>query len=75
MATESFEKMADSLFESNWGDLPVDLQKFYILMIGNAQKPMFYHGFKVAVLNLETFMKVSALHGFYKIVMERTFHF
>lgn len=59
MATESFGQMTECLFGYSWYELPVDLQKYFVLMIANAQQPMFYNGFKIAVLNLETFTKVS----------------
>lgn len=59
MATESYENMADSLFKCNWYDLPTKLQKYIIIMIGNTQTPIYYHGFGLAVLNLLTFNKVS----------------
>lgn len=61
LATESFLKMGDSLYESNWTELPFELQKYLIVMIGNMQLPMYYHGFGVAVLNLETFTSVSKI--------------
>lgn len=64
LATDSFGSMAVCMFESNWQDLPVDLQKYFILVIGNAQRPLFYHGSGLAVLNLETFTKV--LTSFYQ---------
>lgn len=59
LATESFEKMPDCLYESNWHERSIKLQKYFNLMIQNMQTPLFYHGFNVAVLNLETFTKVS----------------
>lgn len=58
MATESFIEMADCLFESNWQSLPIHLQKYFILMINNVQKPLFYSGYGIIILNLETFTKV-----------------
>lgn len=61
LTTDSYGGMAKSLFESNWQVLSLDLQKCYILMIGNAQKPLCYHGFRIAVLNLETFLKVNVV--------------
>lgn len=61
LATESFEKMAYCLYESNWYGLSVDLQKNFILMIENAQIPIFYHGFEMLVLNLETFTQVNTV--------------
>lgn len=59
MSTEQFEKMADCLYHSSWYLLSNQMQKFVILMIANAQIPIHYHGFKIAVLNLELFCKVS----------------
>lgn len=59
LATTSFEEMANCTYESNWQQLRVDLQTYLILMIGNMQRPIYYHGFGVAVLNLETFCKVT----------------
>lgn len=58
-ATENYEKMADSLYGSNWIGLPVKLQKYVILMIMYGQKPLYYHGFHVVVVNLETYTNVS----------------
>lgn len=62
LASKSYEDMAVCIFEANWQQLPLDLQKYLILIIGNMQRPMFYHGFGVAVLNLETFCKVIFLN-------------
>lgn len=61
LATTSFEEMANCTYESNWQQLRVDLQTYLILMIGNMQRPIYYHGFGVAVLNLETFCKVTEI--------------
>lgn len=58
LATESYAVIADHMYESNWRTLSVDLQKYFILMIGNGHRPVFYHGFGIAILNLETFAKV-----------------
>lgn len=59
MATDSYSNMAECLYESNWHKLELKYQKYIIIMIANAQKPIYYHGFGIAVLNLETFNKVS----------------
>lgn len=59
LATESHENMADSLYEANWMKLPIKLQKHCILMIQNIQMPLYYHGFGLAVLDLETFTAVG----------------
>lgn len=58
LATESYEKMTDCLYECDWQKLPIDLQKYIVLMIQNTQLLQFYHGFGVFILNLETFTRV-----------------
>lgn len=59
MATESYLKMADCLYGLNWHELDLKYQKYFVIMMANAQRPIYYHGFGVAILNLETFLKVS----------------
>lgn len=62
VTTDSFEKMAACLYsEVDWSELPVELQKYLILMIANVQRPLYYHGFYVTILNLETFCSVGDL--------------
>lgn len=58
LATDSYLRMGDLVYESNWQDIPVELQKYLILMIVNMQKPLKYHGFGIAVLDLITFTSV-----------------
>lgn len=62
LATESHMKMSDCLYESNWLDLSPKLQKYFIIMIANTQRPIFYHGSGIAVMNLETFTRVNKRH-------------
>lgn len=59
IATDSYDGMAHSLYESNWQALPIDLQKCLVLMIGNMQRPVHYHGSGVVMLNLEIFLQVT----------------
>lgn len=60
MTTEYFAKMPDCVyFEMKWPKLPIELQAYVVLMIQNMQKPVFYHGFDVAVMDLNTFLRVS----------------
>lgn len=58
-ATDSFTNIGECMYESNWYVLSVDVQKYLVLVIGNAHIPIQYHGFGVAFLNLETFLKVK----------------
>lgn len=60
-----YTRMGQSLFESNWYLLPCELQRFYVLMIANAQLPVNYHGMNVCTLDLERFSK--ARMGFTQI--------
>lgn len=57
--TSNFEMLEDYLYESQWYNLPNDLQKYFIMMIKNAQQPLTYDGFRLISLNLQTLAKVS----------------
>lgn len=59
LATESFEKMAQCLYEANWHNTSVILQKYIIIMMSNTQQPLYYDGFGIVILNLKTFTSVS----------------
>lgn len=59
MATDNFEAMSDRLYECKWYELPIGLQKYFVLMIQNTQKPIHYSGFGVLRLTLETFTGVG----------------
>lgn len=67
MATESYEKMGDCLYESNWIELSPKLQKYLVIIIGNTHKPVYYSGFGLVVLNLLTFNKVGQSFYFSRI--------
>lgn len=58
IATDSYGGIADALYQANWQDLPIEYQKYFIIMIANAQRPLYYHGFNVVVLDLGTFTTV-----------------
>lgn len=58
LAIRSYEQMADRVYDIDWHDLPIELQKYFILIIQNVQKPIHYHGFGVVILNMETFCTV-----------------
>lgn len=58
VATDNLIKFADALFESNWFRMPNHLQKYFIIMIAEAQKPFYFEGFGLVRLSLEAFTKV-----------------
>lgn len=57
-STRNFDQMAHVIFQSNWNERPVEIQKFFKMMIANAQRPLFYHGLYIFHLNLETYLKL-----------------
>lgn len=59
-SSECFLKLATILYNSNWTQMPIDLQKLIIIMIIEAQKPILYGAYAFVNLNLETFIKVNA---------------
>lgn len=63
LATESFEDMSNCLYEFKWRKLPVKQQKYIIPMMANAQRPLYYHGFGIVILNLETFCNVRKIRN------------
>lgn len=67
MATESYEQMAECLYKSKWYGRPTHLQKYFIIMIGNMQRPLYYHGFGLAILNLQTYSTVNSFDFLMKI--------
>lgn len=67
MATESFEGIAECISNASWQNLSLDLQKDLVFIIANAQRPLAYHGFHVAYLNLETFTKVIKNEKYYAV--------
>lgn len=60
LATDSIQRMSDRVFDMNWQNLPIGLQKYVILMIANMQRPIYYHGSGIVQMNLNTFINVSA---------------
>lgn len=59
LTTESYAMMSDCVYNMDWYEQPNELQRYFVLMIQNMQKPIYYHGFEVANLDLRTFIKVS----------------
>ena len=59
-SSECFLQLATILYNSNWKQMPINLQKLIIIMIIEAQKPILYGAYALFNLNLETFIKVNA---------------
>lgn len=51
-------EMSVALYDSDWYKLPMGLQKYFVMMIANAQIPLQYHGYGLITLNLQTFSQV-----------------
>lgn len=59
-ATNHLLGFCDALFEFDWHTLPIDLQKGWLMMAINMERPHFYNGFQILHLNYEIFGKVRA---------------
>lgn len=57
--TDWFNQLPNHLFYSKWYKSTNELQKFFILMIQNAQQPLFFEGLGIYTLNLQSFSHVS----------------
>lgn len=60
LATDSFENMSDCVYNASWQQFDVELKKYVIFMIQNAQRSLYFHGYGMLTLNLETFTQVLA---------------
>lgn len=60
LATDYYAQYAERLCYSKWMNLPTNIQKYFIMMIAYAQEPMFYHGYGIVELNLNTYTKVRS---------------
>lgn len=56
--TASLISIPDIVFQSNWFQLPLDMQKNVIPIIRMSQKPIFFTCIGIANCTLETFKKV-----------------
>lgn len=59
MATTQFEQLPTYLFESDWPNLPLKLQKYYLSMLANAQQTLHFDGFGILSVDMKSFTKVS----------------
>lgn len=57
--TVNYLNVANDFYEANWYALSSDKQKYFIMMISNAQLPRFYHGCHMINLDLGTYTKVD----------------
>lgn len=58
-ANENHMEISDCFYQSDWYNLPLYLEKYFVIIIANAQRPLYYHGFGVAFINLNTFIRVT----------------
>lgn len=63
LATDNLILFGDEVFDSNWYELPNEIQKTYILIIANAEKQLKYDGLHMVYLNLPTFSQVRIFYS------------
>lgn len=56
-ATNQFTSLGDSCFKMSWYHLPANQQKYLVLMIANAERPVYLEGFVIQCTR-EIFKKV-----------------
>lgn len=66
VVTENALKYADALFDLDWYTMPNEFQKFFIIMIGETQRPIYLHGYGLIRLSLDGFMRVNDFGQFLK---------
>lgn len=44
-----------------WIQLPIDIKKDFIIIIGNAQRPLTYTGFGITKANLKSYTSVKSI--------------
>lgn len=59
----SYEDMIDCLYISNWQELPIDLQKYFIILIQSAQQPLIYTGLGLINASRDTFAEVKCFRS------------
>lgn len=52
LATDNLIQFGDEVFDSAWYELSNEIQKTYILLIANAEKPLRYDGLNMVYLNV-----------------------
>lgn len=62
------------MYQLTWYEISNDTQKFFIMMISSAQKPIYYHGYHLVDLNLVVFSKVNKLNNFVEKIRMESLH-
>lgn len=74
LTTDQFAGHGDIWYDSPWLKLPIELQKYLPIIIGNAQRPKVYDGFGIIDLNLAAFTKVYyVFEPFHNLLVMRSF--
>lgn len=58
--TDQFQLYADISYKSMWYKFPVRLQKYYVFILADSQRPRYFNGLGFIDLNLVTFAKVKS---------------
>lgn len=58
IATEYIETIGDITYDSNWFNHPVEMQKYFIMIISRSHKPTHFTGLHLIPCSLEELGKV-----------------
>lgn len=68
-AHDYYLDIANCYYNANWLTLPSNIQKYFVLLIANAQRPLRYHGLGLAFVDLNTFLRVKFIYTFFKLLV------
>lgn len=64
ISTDCFQQLVNCIYEANWLEQRPSLRKTLILIMTNAQRPLYYHGFGFIIMNMGTFTQVNSCIDF-----------
>lgn len=68
--SSSFEMYPQYLFEMRWYQLPIEFQRYLVLMIANGQLPLQYDGFRLVIINRGIYIKVNNNLNLFPLVFD-----
>lgn len=61
LVTDRVSMLSDSVYDLNWFDQPMEMQKYIILMMARSQERVYFSGFGLISCSMEIFGKVCSI--------------
>lgn len=62
VATTAIKGIRDVAYSFDWCQYPLDLRKYFILIMSRSQKPLYFTGFGMVRCTLQTYIKVMDIY-------------